>query len=127
MSWLYQPLLMLIARSVQSDLAHQIQYLKAENAILRKRLPKCPKLTTDERLLLVKLGLAEGPGMRALVTIVAYNTWRRWMLKYRHPDRKPGPPRRKGRPRTPDAIRELVLRLARENEGWGYTRILGEL
>jgi hypothetical protein len=28
MSWLYQPLLLLIARSVQSDLAHQIQYLK---------------------------------------------------------------------------------------------------
>ena len=36
MSWLYQPLLMLIARSVQSDLAHQITYLKAENAILRR-------------------------------------------------------------------------------------------
>ncbi len=30
------------------------------------------------------------------------------------------------RPRTPDEIREFVLRLAKENS-WGYTRILGEL
>jgi putative transposase len=120
--------LMLIARSVQSDLAQQVLYLKAENAILRKRLPKCPRFTDAERMLLVKLGLAVGPGIRALVTIVAYNTFRRWVVKYRQPDRQPGPSRRKrGRPKTPDEIRELVLRIARENEGWGYTRILGEL
>ena len=31
-----------------------------------------------------------------------------------------------GRPRTPEAVRELVLKIARET-GWGYTRILGEL
>src|SRR6185437_241012 len=35
-------------------------------------------------------------------------------------DRKPG------RPRTADDIRETILHLAKEN-GWGYTRILGEL
>jgi putative transposase len=31
-----------------------------------------------------------------------------------------------GRPKTPEAIREIVLKIARENS-WGYTRILGEL
>jgi len=41
-------------------------------------------------------------------------------------EKKAEPTKKRGRPRTPDEIRELVLKLARENS-WGYTRILGEL
>ena len=37
------------------------------------------------------------------------------------------PPPRRGRPPIGGEIRELVLRLARENRRWGYQRIAGEL
>jgi putative transposase len=51
--------------------------------------------------------------------------WHRDLLARQHARRCR--PKRAGRPRTVHSIRALVLRLARENPGWGYRRVHGEL
>jgi putative transposase len=60
------------------------------------------------------------------VTIVSPRTFSRWLAGDAKPRPKPDTGRKPGRPRTPEDVRALVLRLGQET-GWGYTRILGEL
>ena len=106
----------------RSELARQIQYLKAENEVLRSKLPKRITVTPSERQRLLKFGKAVGPAIRHLITIVSHRTFLRWLACGKSPRK----PRKRGRPRTADEIRQIILRLAEET-GWGYTRILGEL
>ncbi|MDB5171914.1 MAG: putative transposase [Phycisphaerales bacterium] len=82
--WLFHPLLLLIAKSTDSELARQVEYLKAENQILRKRVTRQLRLDESEKRLLVKLGQAVGKGVSALLTAVSYRTYRRWVKLYAH-------------------------------------------
>ena len=123
MGWCVQPLLFYLARCTRNKLIQQIEFLKAENEMLRKRVPKHRIwLKPDEKARLLKLAIAIGPEVKQLVTIVTYATicaWRRSSGDFKA--RGPKRPNKK-----PNEIRELVVRIARET-GWGYTRILGEL
>jgi putative transposase len=115
----------MLAHATDRELARQIQYLKAENRILRDKLPKRITVTAQERQRLLKYGKLLDAAIRELITIVSPRTFARWLSgeTVSAKDRKPA---KSGRPKTPQDIRDLVLWLAREN-AWGYTRILGEL
>ncbi|MGW1871201.1 integrase core domain-containing protein [Streptomyces mauvecolor] len=63
--------------------------------------------------------------LRLLVRPDTVLRWHRDLMKQRHV--RTCRPKQPGRPPTIRSIRALVLRLARENSGWGYRRIHGEL
>lgn len=118
-----QPLLFLLARCTRNQLIRQIEFLKAENEMLRTRINKqMIYVRPEERRRLLELGKALGPAVEHLLTIVSYHTFLRWLRQ----ERRQAPVRQIGRPPKPDEVRALVLKIAEET-GWGYTRILGEL
>jgi putative transposase len=121
---IYRSLLLILATATQKELARYVSYLKAENKILRSRLPERVVVEPSERRRLVRLAAKLGRALDDLVTIVHPGTLRRWI---REDNKTPKLPRGKvGRRRTGEQIRKLILKLAKDNN-WGYTRILGEL
>jgi transposase len=107
----------------------EILILRHQLAILQRRQPRRPKLNwTDRALLAALLGVipkARRQGLRLLVTPDTILRWHRDIIRRRWAARSIRG--RSGRPATRRNIRALVLRLARENPGWGYRRIHGEL
>ncbi len=105
-----------------------IEYLKAENRMLKARLGRRRIVFTDaERRLLARH--AKVVGRKKLIEldpIVSPDTLLRWhrqliAMKWTFLRRSPG------RPRVMRTIQELVVRMASENPRWGYTRIRGAL
>jgi len=117
-----QHLLVWLLALIDAHLVRQIQFLKAENEILRSRLGLEVHTRPEERRRLLKFGLPLGGAVKHLISIVSYPTFRRWMRR----EGVPKPRRRRGRPRQPEEIEQLVVRMGREN-AWGYSRILAEL
>ena len=107
----------------------EILILRHQLAVLQRQQPRRLKLNWADRALLATLfsviPKARRRGLRLLVTPDTIVRWQRDIARRRQAARsKRG---KTGRPATRRNIRALVLRLARENPGWGYRRIHGEL
>lgn len=103
----------------------RVRLMMAQIEMLRVRLPgNRVILSPEERARLLRLGEKVGHVSDDLLGIVGVKTYKRWRREQRC-GRVPG---RVGRPRQITAsVRQLIVRLARENAGWGARRIVGEL
>jgi putative transposase len=101
-----------------------IRFLKLQVEMLQERLPgNRVILDPVERRRLMKVGAEVGHAVQDTLGIVSIKTYRQW-LREEKGGRQPG---KVGRPRLTKSLCELIVRLARENAGWGVRRILGEL
>src|SRR5262245_53832771 len=110
----------------RGDAAKEIEILvlRHEVAVLRRQINQ-PLLQPADRMWLTALS-RRLPRIRwsaFFITPATLLAWHRALMRrrWRYPGRPPG------RPSTATAVRDLVVRMARENPGWGYKRIHGEL
>jgi putative transposase len=117
-----------LALLARSDLAKdtEILILRHQLAVLQRQV-KTSGLSWADRAVLSALDRMLPTGhLRQLHWIVPPRTLLRWHAdlvrrRWTYPRRSPG------RPRTAQAIRALVLEMARDNPAWGYRRRHGEL
>src|SRR6266436_1844312 len=105
-----------------------IEYLQEEIRVLQEQLGKRPRFNDEQRRRLAAKGKSIGrKDLARFASIVTPDTllaWHRRLIAKKYDSSKK---RKPGRPPTKVDIRELVLRMARENRSWGYTRIQGAL
>ena len=119
-------LLELIVLLARRDRAKELEILvlRHELSILRRQVGR-PRFESHDRLLLAALSqvLPRRSWNAFSVRPETLLRWHRRMIArcWTYPHRRPG------RPPIGCEVRELVLRIARENASWGYLRIAGEL
>src|SRR5918997_1663162 len=122
-------LLAYVTGLVNQELLLQNEYLAAENQILRAHLPVRFRLSDPERETLAEIGKRLGRKALTQVAVVAKPdtilAWYRRLIaqKFDVSKHRSYP----GRPRVGREVTELIVRMSRENSGWGYDRIVGAL
>jgi hypothetical protein len=101
----------------------EILALRHQVTVLRRQV-KRPDLVPAERMILAALGLRLPPG-RLLFSPATLLRWHQELVRKHWSAFALCPGR--GRPPISDELRNLILRLARENPRWGDRRIQGEL
>jgi transposase InsO family protein len=114
---------------VNQELLLQVEYLVAENRILRAHAPARLRLSDAERATLRDIGKRLGrKGLAKVAQVASPETilgwWRKLVAQKFDGSKHRSYP---GRPKIDQEIEELIVQMARENSGWGYDRIAGAL
>jgi hypothetical protein len=122
------PLIAKVQQLFSRDLALENDYLRQKNKILRSKLGARVPLTDAERRILVQYGLPIKDRLAEVISIAKPETLlarnrrqkhKKWTFHNRSAT--------SGRPRKSDDAEALIVRLAQENNSWGYKRLSGEL
>jgi hypothetical protein len=133
MPFLLQPfhvMLIVLGEFVRREQEKQIEYLQVESQILREKIGGSRVLLSDDqrRRLAVKGKALGRRQLGEVATIAQADTVLRWHRELiENPEQRSNSRHGTGRPRIDQEVVGLVLRMARENETWGYKRIQGEL
>src|SRR6202171_1667869 len=122
-------LLMIAAGWVHRHQLIVIEFLQAENRLLKDRLRgRRIRFTDAERALLARKAKAVGrKTLLELDSVVSPDTLMRWHRRLIAQKWSFTHWRGPGRPGIMRLISELIVRMAQDNPGWGYTRIQGAL
>jgi putative transposase len=125
----FQFLVMTLAGWVSRNQQDIIEYLLEENRILREHHGQKRLRFTDaqRRRLARKAKKLRRRVLLSLETVVTPDTLLRWYRNLIARKYDGSKVRGVGRPRTPVDIEQLIVRMARDNLRWGYTRIRGAL
>ncbi|MEU1629813.1 integrase core domain-containing protein [Streptomyces sp. NPDC020096] len=117
-----------LALLAQSGAAKDIEILILRHQLaVMQRTHTRPRFALSDQAVMAALLRLLGKKKRAQLTLlVSPRTVLRWHARL-IARKRTYPRRRPGRPPKPEALRRLVIRLARENPDWGYRRIQGEL
>jgi putative transposase len=124
-----QFLLLLFAGWVNRKQFEVVDYLKEENRILREQMhSRRLRFTDDQRRRLAARGKVLGrKRLQEVTSLRTPETILRWYRELIADKYNGAAKRGSGRPRTMVRLKDVVVKFATENPGWGYTRLRGAL
>lgn len=118
-------LVLALAALVARDQRAVIEYLREENRVLRELLhaKRLPLSDAQRRRLAIKAKEVPRAKLLEIGPLVTPHTLLKWFRRLVAAKYDGSSQHQPGRPPKPEELRQLVVRIARDNDTWGYTKI----